>query len=100
LSSTDPRLTVILIAGAAVIGFILLFVVLPLFGRFSLALEAINLLAEPLGEYVGNPKVALLGCLVVGLILCACCVLLFVGAGALLTCGTSNPSQLCRIIGR
>ena len=100
MSSTDPRTSIILLAGLAVVGFVLLFVVLPLVGRVSLFLEAINLLAEPLGEYVGNPKVALLGCLVVALVIAACCVLVFVGAGALLTCGTTNPSQFCHIIGR
>ena len=100
LSSADPKTTIILLGGAAVVGFILLFIVLPLLGRFSLMLEAINLLAEPLGEYFGNPRVALLGCLVFLLIVVACCVLVFIAAGALLTCGTANPSQFCNLFRR
>jgi hypothetical protein len=98
LSSLDPRIITIVVVG--IIGFVLLFVVLPFVGRLSLVVEALSLLSEPLGDLTGNPRILLLGCVVLVLTVAGCCIITFVVVGSLLTCGSPNPSGLCRLIGR
>ena len=98
MPSVDPRLVAIAVLSGILL--IVLLVVLPLVGRLSLIVEAITLLSEPLGDLFGNQRNVLLGCAVVFLMVAACCIITFVGVGALLTCSTANPSGLCHMIGR
>ncbi len=101
MPSIPPNLTPYLALGGIVcLGLIILAVVVPLLARFSIWFEALTMAGEGLGEYLGHPRLVWLGCLVVALMLCGCCVLVIVLAGALLTCGQGNTSQLCRLIGR
>ena len=100
MSQANPTNVLIFLAGLGIAAVIVAMVVFPLLGRLSLIIEAGSLLAEGLGEYFGNPRVVWIGCLVVLLTIGCCCCIVVVGAGALLTCGTANPSQLCRLIGR
>lgn len=98
MSSIDPRVITVVVLG--IIAFIVLFVVLPFVGRLSLVVEALALLSEPLGDLTGNPRFLLLGCVVLFLTIAGCCIISFVLVGSLLTCGSPNPSALCRLIGR
>jgi hypothetical protein len=94
----DPRLVAIIILLVAFL--ILVFIVVPLVGRFSLLLEALTLLSEPLGDLLGNQRNVLLGCFVLLLAIIACCIISFIIVGSLLTCGSANPSGLCHLVGR
>jgi len=98
VSSLDPRLITILVLTGVLL--VVLVIVLPLVGRLSLIVEAITLLSEPLGDILGNQRIVLLGCIVLGLTIAGCCIIAFVVVGSLLTCGTAAPSGLCRLIGR
>ena len=96
----DPRLAIAILAGMACLGGLFIVFVLPIIGRVSVGFEAISLLITGIGDYVGNPRVVWLGCLVFFLVVAGCCVIIFITVGAFLTCTTGNPSQLCRLIGR
>ncbi len=99
-SSSDPRLTLALLVGLGCVGMLVIFVVLPLLGRFSVGLEALSLLIEGLGEYFGNTRIVWLGCIVIFLTIMGCCLITIVLGGALITCNTGNPAALCRLVGR
>jgi hypothetical protein len=96
----DPRIALAFIAGAFCIGVVLIFVVLPFLAQISLATEALTLLVSGIGDYFGNTKLVWLGCFVFILVIVACCCLVVGLVGALITCTTANPSQICRFIGR
>ena|SRR5689334_7525920 len=96
----DPRLAIAILAGMACLGGLFIVFVLPFLGRVSIGIEALSLLISGIGDYVGNPRIIWLGCLVVTLLVAACCIIVLVTVGAFLTCTTGNPSQICRLIGR
>lgn len=98
MPAIDPRLVAIVVLLIAFV--ILVFVVVPVLGRFSLILEAVTLLAEPLGDIFGSQRNVLLGCFVFFLVIAGCCIISFVIVGSLLTCTSANPSSLCHMIGR
>ncbi len=90
MNSTQIPLTptTLLIIGTLCVGAIILIFALPLVERFSLYFEAINLLAEGIGEYFNNPGLVRLGCLIAVLMIVGCCIITIVGAG------TQNVSYL------
>jgi hypothetical protein len=99
--SSPPNLTPYLALGGIVcLGLVVLLVAVPLLTRFSIWFEALTMVGEGLGQYLGHPRLVWLGCLVITLMCCGCVVLVIVLAGALLTCGQGNSAQLCRLIGR
>ncbi len=100
MSSNDPRLGVALVIGLICLGILVFFIVIPILVRFTTLLEVWGVIVEFIGEATGNPRLAFFGCLVVGLIVAGCCVISLAVVGAFLTCPTSNPSQLCRLIAR
>lgn len=101
VSPSAPNLSPYLTLGGIVcLGLIILVVVIPLITRFSIWFEALTLMGEGLGQYLGHPRLVWLACLVVALMICGCVVLAIVLAGALLTCNPDSPAQLCRLIGR
>jgi hypothetical protein len=99
-SSGDPRAILIFVVAMVCLAALFVTVVVPFMARFTLIFEAVTLVVEGLGSYFGNSRIIWLGCLFVGLSLIGCCVITVVIAGALFTCTTNNPSQLCRLIGR
>ncbi len=82
------------------IALVVLVVLIPLLTRLSFIMEAISLMLEGLGEYTEHPRLVWLGCLVLVLTCLGCAVVAVVVAGSLLTCNTSSPAYLCRLIGR
>jgi hypothetical protein len=101
LIELDNRTIALIILGAmAILGFVGIFVVLPMLAQFGLAAEAFALLTDGIGEYFGQPRVIWLGCLVFIMICAGCCLIVIVLGGATLTCSSSTPSQLCRLIMR
>jgi len=100
VSTSDPRTSLILIGGLIFLGILLIVIVLPILGRVSLLVEVASLLSEPLGEYVGNPRLVMLGCVVLGLAIVGCCVVVVLLGSALLTCNTANPAGICHLVGR
>ncbi|MEP7288067.1 MAG: hypothetical protein ABI947_20120 [Chloroflexota bacterium] len=96
----NPTNILLFLGGLGIVALIVVMVVVPLLGRLTLIIEAGSLLAGGLGEYFGNSHVVWIGCVVVILIILSCCCIVVVGAGAILSCGTTNPSQLCRLVGR
>ena len=99
-ASTDPRLAVALIVGLACLGVLVIFVVLPFIGHVSLIIEAGSLMLEGLGEYFGNTRLVYLGCAVVVLTILACCAIVVLILGALITCTAGNPAQICHVLRR
>jgi hypothetical protein len=100
LSSNNSIVVLAFLAGIACIGILVVAVIVPILTRFTGVLEALTLLMEGLGEYFGNPRTVWLGCVVVVLTLIGCCIVGVVGSGVLLSCFSTNPVQLCRLIGR
>ena len=99
MQTTDLR-SLIILGGLGVVVVLVLIILLPLIGRLSFLIEAASLLSEPLGDCFGNRRVVLLGCVVLGLVVAGCCIIVVGVGSALLTCGTANPSQFCHMIGR
>ncbi len=100
MSTSDPRSSLILIGGLIFLGILLIVIVLPILGRLSLLVEVASLLSEPLGDYVGNPRLVMLGCGVLLLVVAGCCVVVLLLGSALLTCNTANPASICHLVGR
>ncbi len=100
LNINNSAVQTFLVIGLVVLGLLILIVILRVISRASVVFEAISLLEEPLGDYLGNPRLVMLGCFVIVIMIVSCCALVFIVVGALLTCATSNPSGLCHIIGR
>lgn len=100
MTTSDPRNSLILLGGLIFLGILLVVIILPIVGRLSLLVEAVSLLSEPLGDYVGNPRLVILGCIVLGLLLLGCCVVALLLGSALLTCNTANPAGICHLVGR
>lgn len=98
--AADPRIATGILIGMACMGMLVIFVVLPLLGRFSIFIEAMTLMIEAVGSNYGNTRVIWLGCGVVVLTVLGCCLVTVIIAGALLTCSTNNPAAICRLIGR
>ena len=98
--SNDPRLGVAFVVAVICLGSLVMFVLVPILVRATTLLEVGSVIVEFIGESTGNPRLAFFGCLVVGLILAGCCVISLAVIGALLTCSTANPSQLCRLVAR
>jgi Na+/pantothenate symporter len=88
------------LGGIACIAILVVVVIVPLLTRFAGTVEAVTLLMEGLGEYFGNARVVWLGCVIIVLTFVGCCIVGIVGGGVLLSCFTTNPAQLCRLIGR
>ncbi len=97
MTDIGPYITLAVII---VIALALILVVVPLLTRLSFVVEALSLGIEGLGEYTGHPKLMWLGCLVFVMMCCGCAVLAIVLTGSLITCSSSNPAYLCRLIGR
>ena len=100
MSTTDTRSSLILLGGLIFLGILLVIIILPILGRLSLLVEVVSLLSEPLGDYVGNPRLVILGCGVLLLVIAGCCVVLLLLGSALLTCNTPNPASICHLVGR
>ena len=98
--SNDPRLGVAFVIALICLGILAFFVVIPILVRVTTFLEVWGVIVDFVGESTGNPRLAFFGCLVIGLIVAGCCVISLAVAGALLTCSTSNPAQLCRLVAR
>jgi hypothetical protein len=97
----DPSIiAAVFLAGAFCVGALLIVVVLPALAHFSLAVEAISLFVDGLGHYFGQSRLVWLACGVVMLGCIGCCVITIAIGGSLITCNTTTPSQLCRLIGR
>ncbi len=102
LNTTQIPLTptnILIIAGLCV-GVIVLFMALPLLERFSLYFEAFSLLMEGIGEYINNPGLVRLGCLVIILMIVGCCIITIVGAGTAISCTTGNTAAICTLFKR
>jgi hypothetical protein len=100
LQVNNGTLVLAFLAGIACLGILVVAVIVPILTRFTGTLEALTFLMEGLGEYVGNARIVWLGCIVVVLTFVGCCIIGIVGGGVLLSCFTSNPAQICRLIGR
>ena len=98
-SSIDLRALIVLVS-LVCLGAIVVLVVVPLLLRFTTWFEALALLLEGVGEFAGHSRLVWLGCVAVVLGIMGCCVVALVVSGALLTCNSGNPAQLCRLIGR
>jgi len=86
---------------------IVLIVILLIFGglfgfarRFAVPLQAVFMLVDTAGQFVGGSRVLLAGCALVTLIVISCTVASVLGIAALATCGTVNPAQVCHWVGR
>ena len=91
---------ILLFGGLCLGGIILIGVIVPFIGHLFFGLELYNLVVEGIGEFTGRPRLAQLGCLVLILLMFSCCCgVVALGAGTI-TCFTSNPAQLCHLIGR
>ena len=88
------------VAGIACLALLVVAVAVPTLTHFAGVLEALTMLMEGLGEYVGSTRLVWLGCTVIALTIVGCCVVGVVGGGVLVTCFSGNPVQLCRLIGR
>jgi len=99
LNFSNSTVQTFVVIGLLFVGLLILLVMMRVLTRVSVIFEAFSLLEEPLGEYLGNPRLVMLGCVVVLLGIVGCCVLAFILIGALLTCGTAFPSGLCHLIG-
>src|SRR5260221_8083447 len=100
VNSTNSIVSIALVLGAGCVGLILIFVVLPVVAHVLGIFEALSLLIQGLGEYVGNPTLTWLGCAVLVMILAAFCLIPLVLIGASLTCQTASPSQFCGLFAR
>ena len=100
MPANNSTLVLAFLAGIACIGILVVAVIVPILTRFTGTLEALTLLMEGLGEYFGSARVVWLGCIVIVLTFVGCCIIGVVGGGVLLSCFTTNPGQLCRLIGR
>jgi hypothetical protein len=99
-STGDPRLALAFLVGMACLGLVFIVVVLPFLGHFSIVLEALTLMLEGIGEYIGNPRLVWLACGVIFLMILGCCCVTVIVAGSLVTCTTSTPAQICNLIRR
>ena len=98
--SGNPSTILLVMAALLIIALLALFFITPLLAQFGLGFEALTLLLEGVGDYFGNKRVVWLGCLVVGLAICGCCVVTTAVGGAFLTCLTDQPTRICSLIGR
>ena len=96
----DPRSILIFLVAIGCLAVLFVGIVFPVLARFTTLFEALTVLMQGLGSYFGNPRLVWLGCFCVVLGVIGCCIVSVVGSAALLTCSTSSPSQLCRLIGR
>lgn len=91
--------SIILIGGLCLGGLIFIGVVLPAIGHLIFGFELVGILIDAIGEYIGNKRLAQLGCLaLIGLSLACLCGVAALAVG-LATCVTGNPSNICRLIG-
>ncbi len=88
-------LIVFLIFGGLIVLSFLRFV-----GRLSRPLEVLLILFDSIGSYVGGRRIVFIGCAVLVLICLACGIATLLSAAALATCGTTQPVQLCHLVGR
>jgi len=100
VSQPDPRTSLIFLAGAACVGAIFIFFVLPAVMKVTSFLEAVIVLSDAIGSYFNNRAAGALACVVILISVAGCCVISLLIAFAFTTCFTSEPSSICRLIGR
>ena len=100
VGSTPPIGSIALVLGALCITLIFIFFVLPFLAHVMGVFEALSIMIQGIGEYVGNTTLVWLGCAAIAMILAACCLIPIVLIAASLTCQTANPSQICGLFAR
>ena len=99
-AAPNPIVSIVILIGVLIIALILIFVVLPFVAHVLGIFEALSIMIQGIGEYVGNTTLVWLGCGAIAVTLVSCCLITIVLVAASLTCPTANPSQLCGIFGR
>ncbi len=93
-------LSTVLTVGALIIGLILILTLIRTLVRLGDEIAIVAIFIQAVGDLLGGSRIALLGCAVIGLICLGCSAAAVLSVIALSTCGTANPVQLCRLVGR
>jgi hypothetical protein len=97
----SPTLTFLLLfAGICGGGLLLIGIVVPFIAQLFFGFEIYGMIVEAIGEYTGQPRLVQMGCLLlIAVVFSCCCGAVGITAGVV-TCFTSTPAALCRLIGR
>ncbi len=96
-SNTFSTLTTIVVI---IIVVLVIIALLRFFTRTTELLGVVTLLVTAIGEFVGSSRLVWLGCGVLVLICLGCSAAGLLTLLAMGTCGTPQPVQLCRLLGR
>jgi hypothetical protein len=94
----DPIVVFLILGGLFVLGIVFIFTIIPFLGQAVLFMEVGSILSEALGSYFGRPGLVQIGCLMLIMVLLACCCGVAVLGAATVSCFTEAPASICRLI--